>query len=488
MRGLGRVGSGVGRTLGRGIKYGAIGAGAGLAVMGTLAVKASMEAQKATAQTRAGIKSTGGAANISAKQIDALSRRVMNYSGISDEAVKSSSNILLTFTKIRNEAGKGNKIFTEVTKITADLSTRLGKDLNSSALMVGKALNDPVKGVTALGRAGVQFTEQQKEQIETLVESGKTLKAQRMILRELQTQVGGSARAAGRTAEGQMRIAMERIGNALEQIGKPLMNVLGAVAPVLGNTFASVIRSIGPPLAQLVKVLGRQLGPILTSLGPIFADLVKAAVPIVALLGRVFIRVLRRLMPSLRPLIGAIGKALLSALREVAPYLPQLARAMARLLIAFLPMIPPLAKLVGWFGKLAAIGLTTFLNAVTSVIKPVIKWIRAAWDWVGKLLDRLGAVGRSFGETAQRLPRLGIPTAQHGGPVMAQRPVLVGERGPEIYVPRVAGTIIPNRQTEAIIGRGGATVTMNVTVYESHDQQKTLRIVRKAVTDALARS
>ena len=31
--------------------------------------------------------------------------------------------------------------------------------------MLGKALNDPVKGITALGRAGVTFTDEQKKQI-----------------------------------------------------------------------------------------------------------------------------------------------------------------------------------------------------------------------------------------------------------------------------------------------------------------------------------
>ena len=49
--------------------------------------------------------------------------------------------------------------------------------------MVGKALNDPLKGLTALSRIGVQFTAQQQEQIKAMVEVGDVAGAQKIILR-----------------------------------------------------------------------------------------------------------------------------------------------------------------------------------------------------------------------------------------------------------------------------------------------------------------
>ena len=165
--------------------------------------------EKVTAQTNAVLKSTGGIANVTQKQIEDLGTSIMRKSGMDDEAVKSAENLLLTFTNVRNEAGKGNDVFSQATKITADLSVAFGKDLNSSAILVGKALNDPVKGLSALSRVGIQFSEDQKKVIKGLVESGDTMQAQKLILKELETQVGGSAAAYGQTLSGKLNIAKE---------------------------------------------------------------------------------------------------------------------------------------------------------------------------------------------------------------------------------------------------------------------------------------
>jgi len=52
---------------------------------------------------------------------------------------------------------------------------------------------------------------------------------------------------------------------------------------------------------------------------------------------------------------------------------------------------------------------------------------------------------------------------QHGGPVRAGRPYLVGEAGPELIIPRDAGTVVPNRQIREAMGGGGAlNVIVNV--------------------------
>jgi hypothetical protein len=172
-----------------------------------------MQAQKVMAQTGAVLKSTGSIANVTSGHITSMSESLMKLSGIDDEAIESGQNLLLTFTKIRNEAGAGNKIFDQATLAMTNLSVAMGKDLNSSAILVGKALNDPVKGVGALSRAGVQFTASQKDTIKALVDSGNVMGAQKMILKELETQFGGSAKAAGQTLPGQLNILKETFRN-----------------------------------------------------------------------------------------------------------------------------------------------------------------------------------------------------------------------------------------------------------------------------------
>ena len=75
------------------------------------------------------------------------------------------------------------------------MSVALGTSLKSAAIQVGKALQDPENGITALRRVGVNFTKEQKERIQGWVEEGKQLKAQKFILKELRTEFAGSAEA-----------------------------------------------------------------------------------------------------------------------------------------------------------------------------------------------------------------------------------------------------------------------------------------------------
>jgi len=185
----------------------------GLVATLKIGVDEFMAAQKVMAQTGAVLKSTGGAANVTSKRITSMAESIMKLSGIDDEAIQSGQNLLLTFTKIRNETGKGNNIFDQATLAMTNLSVAMDKDLSSSAILVGKALNDPVKGVGALSRAGVQFTASQKDTIKALVESGNVMGAQKMILKELETQFGGSAEAAGKTLPGQLNILKETFRN-----------------------------------------------------------------------------------------------------------------------------------------------------------------------------------------------------------------------------------------------------------------------------------
>ena len=149
---------------------------AGLGVVAAVGFKELQRGAEATAQTNAVLKSTGGIANVTTKHVQNLASALMHKSGIDDEAIQSGENLLLTFRNIRNETGRGNKMFDAATKAALDLSIAFHKDLNASAILVGKALNDPIKGLTALQRIGVQFTEQQREQVKALIGSAAAVK------------------------------------------------------------------------------------------------------------------------------------------------------------------------------------------------------------------------------------------------------------------------------------------------------------------------
>ena len=95
---------------------------AGAAVATGLGVAAKVgwdefaQGQKVAAQTNAVLKSTGGVANVTAKEVSDLATSIMKKSGIDDEVIASGENMLLTFKNIRDETGKGNDIFTQATK------------------------------------------------------------------------------------------------------------------------------------------------------------------------------------------------------------------------------------------------------------------------------------------------------------------------------------------------------------------------------------
>jgi hypothetical protein len=189
------------------------------------------EAQVTSAQTAAVLKSTGGAAKVTTAQIGDLANALSLKAGVDDEVIQSGENVLLTFTKVRNEAGKGNDIFNQGTTVALDMSKALGTDLQGSVIQVGKALNDPVKGITALQRVGVSFTAEQKKQIKTLVDTGDTLGAQKVILKELNTEFGGAA-AASATSGQKLQVAWK---NVEETLGGLLLPTLSKVADWLAG-------------------------------------------------------------------------------------------------------------------------------------------------------------------------------------------------------------------------------------------------------------
>ena len=164
--------------------------------------------QQAVTQLEATLKSTGGAAGRTSEQLQAQASALQSVTRFGDEAILSMQSVLGTFTQIRGVN------FDRATVSILDLSTKMGTDLQSAAVQVGKALNDPVLGVSALAKAGIQFSEDQKKLIKSLVDSGQAAKAQEIILKELEAQFGGSAEAARKTLGG----ALDGLSNAFNDL------------------------------------------------------------------------------------------------------------------------------------------------------------------------------------------------------------------------------------------------------------------------------
>lgn len=200
--------------------------GSGLSMLSgfvTDSIAEAQEFQNVFAQTEAVIKSTGQAAGLTAQDMANLASDLSAASGMSlfsDDQILSAQNVLATFKEIKGVQ------FEDATSAILDMSQAMGMDLQSASVQVGKALNDPIAGLGALSRVGVQFTAEQKAMIEEMVNLGDVAGAQEMILGELNSQFGGSAAAAVNTYAGQMKVLEEQFNDVKQGVGEALLPIL----------------------------------------------------------------------------------------------------------------------------------------------------------------------------------------------------------------------------------------------------------------------
>jgi hypothetical protein len=254
------------KTLGlaAGVAFAAIGIGAVRGI--AQATKSFQDHQKVVKQTAAVLTSTGHASNQTVKGITRLSDALERKTTVDGDVIQSGANMIATFTGIRNSVGKGNDIFNQATATVLDMSVALGQDTKNSAIQLGKALNDPIKGVTALQRVGVTFTEGQKKQIKTLVDHGHKLQAQKIILAELNKEFGGSAAAAA-TPMGKLAV-----------LGRQLSDVVGgAVLPAFNTLTSGLLKKFGPALSEIGDRQGPKVAKFLNHLAHVLVASIPSA-------------------------------------------------------------------------------------------------------------------------------------------------------------------------------------------------------------------
>lgn len=170
--------------------------------------------ETAEAKLDATLKATGEAAGLTAEQLKTMASELQQVTTFGDEATIGAQSLLLTFKDV------GENVFPRALESILDVSTAMEQDLKSSTIQIGKALNDPVAGLAALSRVGIQFSDVQKDLIKDFQESGDLASAQGVILEELESQFGGVARAAALTAEGIEKQLNNSYGDLLETIGE----------------------------------------------------------------------------------------------------------------------------------------------------------------------------------------------------------------------------------------------------------------------------
>lgn len=203
-------------------------------------------------QTAAVIESTGSKAGVTAKQVSDLAASEEELTTVDDKVVQGGENMLLTFTNI------GKDVFPQATDAMVNLGVAMAGgdasavDLQATAIQLGKALNDPIKGVTALTKVGVSFTQEQKDAIKAMVEAGDTAGAQKIILKELETEFGKAGEAAGTGYAADMRRFNDAIEGAEQALAVGFLPVIQEVTKWLNEKLRD------PKVIQAIKDLGTQ--------------------------------------------------------------------------------------------------------------------------------------------------------------------------------------------------------------------------------------
>ena len=236
------------------------------------------------------------------------------------------------------------------------------------------------------------------------------------VLGLMHEKVGGQAEAFGNTAAGAQERFKVSSENLREEVGGMLLPLVtsfyGKINDfVASDTFKNWIETIKtlfnekfmPAIEKVKKFLIDDLWPVIQKyIIPAWQDAYKAIEPHIPLL------------------------------MEVAKYIGMLAGA--TILGALILVSNALAGLVTMFAK-------------------VIDHVKTAVNWIQILIDKIGAIPMTDWLSGKWI--IDIMGRQFGGPVAGGTPYMVGEAGPELFVPSGAGQIIPNNKM------GGSSVNIN---------------------------
>lgn len=196
--------------------------------------------EKQVARLDTVLKSTNFKAGFSSLGIQEQAKEISKTIVNSRQEILQAQGTLLSYTNLR-----GN-VFKKALVASADYSTFFGTDLASGARIFGRALQDPLQGMNQLRRAGIVLSAQQKESIKNYEQSGHLVKAQAVLLDEINKKFGGQAQAFALTDAGKIQVARKqweemefKIGEIVSRIEVSLIPLFTEMVTDIKNAFNS---------------------------------------------------------------------------------------------------------------------------------------------------------------------------------------------------------------------------------------------------------
>lgn len=417
---------------------------------GKEAFNAFTEANIASAQLDATLKSTAGAAGISRKELDELSESLSKHSLFTNEAVTSMQSLLLTFTSISKDVIPGAQ------QAIADMSAKMGTDLKGTAIQVGKALQDPIHGIAALHRVGVNFSEGQKSVIKSLVDTGKTAEAQRLILKELNTEFGGSAQAAAEAnplqfMKNQAEEMLEKVGGAISK----LMVDIRPIVDVLLDSFGEIIdimesSGVGTAFKEVLGIVGQVVKELMGIVKDILPPILKLVAPLV----HAFQMIVELVMEIIKPIE-----------EDLAPIIELVVEVVTEIVNLFSSLMPILKPIFHLIGEIAHIFIVIQL-AIDHTIIRFIEWLshtrifKAVWDSIVFVLEKVvGFIERIVGGIKSLL---GIK--DNGKTETAKTPAekIEASKSGAVFGNKITSDIQPVSQSDKVTGTKQVIINLNI--------------------------
>jgi phage-related protein len=310
--------------------------------------KESVAVAEAAATAQARLEAVAKATGVFGDQTDKVTQRLADFAkeqemriAVDDKVIKGVQAQLLSFKALSESADETGGAFDRATAAAFDMAAAGFGSAEGNAVALGKALENPIKGVAALARTGTVFTAEQREQIKVLQESGDLLGAQELILAEVESQYGGVAEATANASD-KLEIAFENIkesaGAALLPVFAELVEGLMPVLEIVGEELAAAFVELSPVLMDLAGMLPgliQAFVPLIPALGAIaglFLEMIAQLLPS-------FVELMDRLLPVILELAPIIADALVTALETLLPVFLELIMALVPIVEALLPVL-----------------------------------------------------------------------------------------------------------------------------------------------------
>jgi len=412
-------------------------------------VKAAVEDEKAQAALAATLKNVAGASESVVANVEKYISKTAVAVGITDDELRPSFDRLIRSTK---DVAKAQELQT----LALDIAAGSGKSLETVTNALAKAYDG---NTSALGRLGIGL-------------STAELKSMSLdeITKVLAETFGGQATIQADTFEGKLtRLgiafdeAKETVGSFILDAITPLLTAfVDNVIPALDNAATSLGTKLQPTFGAIATIVKEDLLPALKSWWQFLSEVVIPAI-------------IKTVVPIISGLISAfnnVKKAIEDNREELQPLINGL-----RILVEFIieKVAPVIGKVLGAAFKAVGTGIAAAIDniaAVAGAIQSVIDKIRSLIALVkanpivkgiGNVIDAAFGGGRAV-----------------GGSIAPNTAYVVGERGPELFMPNSSGRIIPNNAI-------GGSPTINLNVSGAIDPEGTARTIIKVLNDSFAR-